>query len=192
MTKEPNTVKNWKPWYDTVLAHYILGLTAAEIAPIVNKHTVSVQRVVRSEEFKKRYKDLSSKHVDNFKDAMQYLEQHKMQLLQAKIELAMQSSKDSVKAACLSWLLERFPELAPKNVPLVTQQTHVYQHSNEDTDRMNRTAEKLRKVADVLRNGNPFVEDLKQGEEGNTELNELQDNKPSEPEPRPEGRATEV
>lgn len=175
---KPKQPLKWVPWYDVILKLHLKGMTNYDISHKLEKHVNTIQKVTKSQEFRDKIKALSKTRTGEGFNARIRLNQYKERLLNEQIKIATESDNEKIRASVGQWLLEQFPELAPKNVPHVTQNTNVYKHSNEDTDRQEKTADKLSKVADILNRGyNPNVI-VPNGEGGfNTEEDE-QDNRP--------------
>lgn len=125
------------------------------------------------------YAEIELKY-DPGQQAFEFMARHKTKIVNQKIRLALYAKSESVKDSACSWILERFPEFASKNVPQAVGAVNVYQHNNEDTKRISDAADKMRRVAEVLRGGNPYVVAMTDDAITKQENSELQDDRPSE------------
>ena len=148
--------KKWKPWYNQVVHLYMHGETIENIAHATKSARSTIKLLIESKLFDEKIATYIEEHKS---EAYLILQRHKITLIKEKLSLALSKERDSLKNEALSWCLERFPEFSPRAAKAVTNNLNVYQHSPEDTERINCAVDKLQRLQQLLANGNPNVID---------------------------------
>lgn len=157
-------IKKWYPKFDIVFLKHMEGKFPNEIAEELGRSLQWVTSVINSELFQEKSDKLIERCMDTavteFVDATEALNGSKLDLVKEHIRLALHGESESIRAKAGAFLIERFAEFAPKNVPMIVQNTQINQLSKEDIERNAAVAAKLEQVAEVLREGNPNILDL--------------------------------
>jgi len=154
----------WKDWYNEVVVLRLKGYSFNEIAKKLGKHPNTVIKVRNRPDFDAKMDEFQLKQLDSGADALSVLDSKKSELIKNQIQLALHGEKEATRASATQWLLERFPEFAPKNVPNIVTQTNVYQHDKEDTKRLDTTADKLTRMHQFIVEGDIPIIDVSEGE----------------------------
>ena len=170
MTKEGKFKVNlWNPLHDNILKLDLEGAKVDEIAKIVGKPSLFIINLKKSKRYKDRYEEVYAVMTSEGSAPIELLQKAKLTLLQRVFDFSKQSDDIKIAYNATIWCLERFPEFAAKNVPTVIQNTQINHLSPEDIERHNKVADKLKEVAEILKNGeNPNVIEFEEDFEDDT------------------------
>lgn len=155
----PGEGKTWQQEYNKIWEHYVKALSPKEIAEKINYPINYVNKVLNSEVFLNRAHHYYTTYNTEHLEAKEFLASKKYELIMHLYHIAINGQSESNRKAALEWCLSRFPEFADKNVPTIIQAQQTLQLTEEDIKRNESAADKLAKVYDLLRNGNPNVLD---------------------------------
>ena len=149
-------ITKWLPWYSTVLDLVMAGEKTSEIAKTLNKSTVTINRVRRAKAFKKRISELTEMKEKRHGDAIDILNNYKIEVIQKIVDLIFHAERDSTKGTLATWFMERFPEFSNKNDSTI-QNTNVYNVTGEELERQEKVVSDMDAIQKILARGNPNV-----------------------------------
>jgi len=150
----------WKPWYEDVLELFCRGYKADQIATILKKHPNTIEFIFKMPEFQERAKIVTTQLAERHQtiDGTEILNSRKGALIAETMRIALSGEQERTRLMACTWLLERFPEFSQK--ASLSQQTNVYNLSREESDRLDSSADKMRELFAIMKDGNnPFVID---------------------------------
>ena len=136
--------KGWKLWYNYALRRHIEGANAETIAKETGKSERAVASVIASKEFGERYDDMWSTFVV---PPIEIIKHYKHDLVEAKLDIALNATNITVKNAAIDWLLEKFPEFKKgADTQLVVQQ---YMPTNDEIRLSRETVDDIQNIVEM-------------------------------------------
>ena len=154
----------WNSADEMCLTMYLAGDTPAIIAEKMHKNKQTVANFMSTPIFKEHaeiaIQEQREKVVANQFNisGLEFIAEQEKNLIHEMYLIATQADKETVRADAIKWMLERLPEYASKNVPVVNHLTMVNNNlTEEELDRNETAVGKLMQARDFLMTENPNI-----------------------------------